>query len=294
MSETPVAAAAKPRRDPALAQQMVNHTLSTWDLRRRRADRPEDERSFLITMRAHQRLVASFERERGIPQASRSRFLLRGDARGSCLLIHGISTGPGDLEELGNHLHECGYDVYIMRLPDFGRDDATLSDNSWDSYLNQVRGCYRLLASGPGKVHLVGLGYGSTLALLLAKNERPGSLTLLAPALIARESLIQRIMIRLRMHRIGFLRRRLGWNVDLVEGMDRARGIAGNIKVPIFAAQCEDDERASPDSLRFLQRKARHRESLFKVYPEGGHGILSSHGDGSLYAGITDFISAGG
>ncbi len=286
-------AESRSRRDPALARQTTNLALAAWDLAQRRKGRQDNARGHLITLRAHQRLVASFERERNIPQADRSRFLLRSDARGCCLLIHGISTGPDDLAELGDRLHDDGWDVYIMRLPGYGRGDSTLSDNSWESYLNQVTQCFRLLAGGPGKVHVVGLGYGATLALLLSKREKPASLTLLAPALIARESFFQRLLIRLRLNRLALVRRWLGWSAGLVEGMDRARSCAGHARVPIFAAQCEDDESASPDSLRFLQRKARHGASRLRLFPEGGHAILASHGEGSLYEGIIEFINAG-
>ncbi len=283
----------RPKRDPALARQTSRLALSAWDLHQRRKAQPDNDRGYFISLRAQQRLVASFERERGIPQNSRSRFLLRGDARGSCLLIHGISTSPNDLATLGDQLHDKGFDVYILRLPDHGRRDNTFSEISWESYLNQVIQCYQVLARGPGKVHVVGLGYGATLALLLARHEKPASLTLLAPALIARESLFQRLLIRMRLHRLPMVRRWLGWNVGLVEGMDRSRSRIGQIKVPMFAAQCEDDDRSSPDSLRFLQRKARHGASRFQLFPEGGHDILASHGDGSLYGSITDFIIAG-
>ncbi len=284
--------ASKAKRDPALARQTLNLALAAWDLARRRQGGTDNARGHFVNLRARQRLVASFERERGIPQADRSMFLLRPEARGSCLLVHGISTGPGALTELGERLHDSGWNVYIMRLPGYGLDDSTLSDNSWESYLNQVIQGYRLLSGGPGKVHVVGLGYGATLALLLSRAEKPASLTLLAPALIARESLFQRLLIRLRLNRLGFVRRWLGWSAGLVEGMDRARGCAGQAKMPIFAAQCEDDESASPNSLRFLQRKARHKASLFKLFPEGGHSILTSHGDGSLYEGIVEFINS--
>lgn len=284
---------AKSKRDPALVRQTVNLALSTWDLAQRRKAQPDNDRGFFITLRSHQRLVASMERERGIAQADRSRFLLRGDAKGSCLLVHGISTGPDDLAELGDHIHNLGLDVYVLRLPDHGRSEQTLSDIPWEAYLNYVSKCYRLLTGGPGKVHVVGLGYGATLALLLAHKDKPGSLTLLAPALIARESLAQKLMIRLRLNRLKFFRRWFGWNSSLVEGMDLARRHFNKIKAPVFAAQCEDDTLASPNSLRFLQRKARHGASRFKIFPEGGHDILSSHGDGSLYADICAFIEAG-
>ena len=54
-------------------------------------------------------------------------------------------------------------------------------------------------------------------------------------AIMPRESLFQRLLVRLRLHRLGFLRRWVAWNAGLIEGMDRARGKLGNLDVPIYA-----------------------------------------------------------
>ena len=102
-------------------------------------------------------------------------------------------------------------------------------------------------------------------------------------------AILQRMLVRFRLHRLGIVHSWLGWNADLMEGMDRARGRIGNLKVPIYAAQCDDDDRASPDSLRFLQRKAHHDGSLFRSFPEGGHAILANHGSGTLFDDIVNF-----
>jgi pimeloyl-ACP methyl ester carboxylesterase len=82
----------------------------------------------------------------------------------------------------------------------------------------------------------------------------------------------------------------LGWNADLLDGMDSARGMVGQLKVPIFAAHCEDDERIAPNSLRVLQKKAKHRNSRFQLFPSGGHTILASHGEQGLNQSILSFF----
>ncbi|MBU2501792.1 alpha/beta fold hydrolase [bacterium] len=284
---------ALPKRDPVLQRQTMALSLSAWDLARSRPQGQDSPRGHMITMRNQVRLVGSFEKERRIPPDDQSFLRIKEDAKGSVLLIHGVSTGPGDLRELGQRLFDAGFNVHGMRLPDYGRPGHTISEVSWEAALNQVLQYHGRLARGGGLIHVVGLGFGATLALLLARQEKVASLVLLAPAIMPFESLFQRLLVRLKLHRFRFMNRRLGWNAGLMEGMDRARGRVGQIPAPIYAAQCDDDDRASPESLRFLQRKARHPASRFQVFPEGGHAVLAAHGEAVLYREIVKFIADG-
>jgi len=242
-----------------------------------------------MTLRARQKLVASYEKARNIPDQDRSFLRVKEDAKGSFLLIHGVSTRPGDLHELAGVLYDAGFNVYVLRLPDYGTPGHTISEVSWESALQQTRQCFQLLARSGDRVHVVGMGFGAALALHLGREEKVASLVLLAPAIMPRESFFQRLLVRLKLHRLDLVHRWLGWNADLMEGMDKARGGIGQIKAPIYAAQCEDDDRASPNSLRILQRKARHSASRFQVFPEGGHAILSAHGKSVLFKEILRF-----
>jgi esterase/lipase len=284
---------AKPAVKPAAASKpspiTQNLTLTAWDLARTRKGPPDTARGQVMTLRAHQRLVASFEKERAIPDPDRSFLRVREDARGSVLLIHGVSTGPGDLRVLANELFENDYNVYVLRLPDYGTPGHTISEVSWESSLYQARQCFQLLGRGGGKVHVVGLGFGATLALHVARKESVASLVLLSPAIMAKASLIQKLLVRFKLHHLKVVHRLVGWNADLMEGMDKARGHVGKLRVPVYAAQCEDDDRASPLSLRFLQRKANHKASRFQIFPNGGHAILAEHGERVLFREIVKF-----
>jgi esterase/lipase len=268
-----------------------NLTLTAWDLARTRTQLPDTPRGHVMTLRAQQRLVASFEKERAIPEPDRSFLRVKEDARGAVLLIHGVGTGPGDLRELANVLFDQGYNVYVLRLPDYGTPGHTISEVSWESAMYQTQQCFRLLSRGEGKVHVVGLGFGATLALHLARTEKPASLVLLAPAIMAKASMMQQLLVRLKLHHFKFVHRFLGWNADLMEGMERARSQVGRLRVPIYAAQCEDDDRASPLSVRFLQRKSKHQASRFQVFPTGGHEILATHGERVLFREIVNFCN---
>lgn len=266
--------------------------LSAWDMARTRKQQPDSPRGQVMTLRTHQRLLASFEADRKIAERDRSFVRIKENAEASCLLIHGVSTRPGDLRILAEVLHEAGATVYVLRQPDYGADGNTISEVSWEASLERARQSLRLLARGGGQLHVIGMGFGATLALHLAATERVTSLVLLAPAIMPRESFFQRLLVSWKLHRIGFVHRWLGWNADLMEGMDKARGKLGRLNVPIYAAQCDDDDRASPASLRFLQRKARHKASRFQVFPHGGHAILAAHGDKVLFDEIRRFCQA--
>ncbi len=266
-------------------------TLSAWDLARTRKQIPDTPRGHIMTLRAHQKLLHSFEMERNIAEADRSFIRINDNAKGSCLLVHGVTSSPGDLRDLAQILHEAGFNVYVLRLPDYGTPGNTISEVSWESAMQQVLQSYHLLARGGGKVHMVGLGFGATLGLHLASEESLSSLVLMAPAIMPQESFFQRMLVRLKLHHLSFVHRWMGWNADLMEGMDKARGGVSKLKIPIYAAHCEDDSHASPDSLRFLQRKSRHKGSRFQVFPTGGHGIFVAHGEDHLYAEIVKFCS---
>ncbi len=282
----PAATVVKSNKPSPITQTL---TLSAWDLARTRTAQPDTTRGHVMTLRAHQRLVASFEKDRAIPDPDRSFLRVKEEARGAVLLIHGVSTGPGDLRVLANVLFDSGYNVYVLRLPDYGTAGHTISEVSWESAHYQARQCFQLLSRGGGKVHVVGMGFGATLALHLSRGEKVSSLVLLSPAIMPKASLMQRLLVRLKLHHLKFVHRSLGWNADLMEGMDKARSQVSKLKVPVYAAQCEDDDRASPLSLRFLQRKAKHTASRFKVFPSGGHAILAEHGESSLFQDIVNF-----
>ena len=284
----PAATPAPPAKPSALTQ---NLTLSAWDMARTRTNNPDTPRGHVMTLRTQQKLVASFEKERAIPEPDRSFLRVKEDSRGCVLLIHGVSTGPGDLRELANVLFDNDYNVYVLRLPDYGTPGHTISEVSWESALYQARQCFEILSRGGGKVHVVGMGFGAALALHLSDVARPASLVLLAPAIMARASLRQRLLVRLKLHHLKFMARFVGYNTSLMEGMDKARGLVGRLRVPVYAAQCEDDENASPQSLRFLQRRSRHKESRFQIFPTGGHAILAAHGERVLFREIVSFCN---
>jgi esterase/lipase len=72
--------------------------------------------------------------------------------------------------------------------------------------------------------------------------------------------------------------------------MESARSQISRLRLPVYAAQCDDDEHISPISLRVLQKRVRHRASRFRAFPSGGHDLLATHGAEDLHGEILSFI----
>ncbi len=274
---------------PAVSrEQTLAMALSAWDMDRTRRERTDSPRARVITLRTHGRLIAALEARQQVPLPDRSYLLIQDEARNACLLIHGTQSTPAIMRPLADHLHSSGLTVYAPRLPSHSIEER--SRMVWRAWSADVRLRFRLLRQIYRRVHVVGHGFGATLAIHLASKEQIAGLALLAPAIIPRVTFFERILFLLGIHRLAWLRPRMGWHEEVLTGMKKARAQIPRLRTPIYAAQCEDDERISSLSLRFLQKHARHKASRFQVFPSGGHDIIATHGSEVLYGEIQKFF----
>jgi esterase/lipase len=280
-------------RNEQRRQRLRGTALTAWDMLRTREGKAQDGRTRLMMMKSWERLRALEEAELGVPKHQRS-FIRQGrEGEPGVLLIHGPDQSPADFVPLGRTLHEAGLTVYGRLLADYGHGITDRPEARWRASLQQVRVGYRLLADTCGKVYVVGIGFGATLALHLAERERVSGLVLLAPALVPRVGLGVRLLRSLRLMHLPVVRRRLGLLVDAIDGMQQAQDLAGLLDVPMYGAQSDDDPVVSPESLRLLQKKARHGASRFRVFSGGGHDLLAHHGAAGLEDDIVAFVKGG-
>jgi esterase/lipase len=283
--------AAEPQRNDQRREQLTTTALTAWDLQRSRQGRAADARTRLMLLRTHERLRLLEEAELGVPKHQRS-FLKAGDTgRPAVLLIHDAHQGPAQLVPLAQTLNRAGLTVYGLLLSDYGHGQEERPQARWRAALQQLRRGHGLLADTCGQVHVVGVGFGAALALHLAERERVAGLVLIAPDLMPRVSVWVRLLWSLRLLRVGAVRRRLGRLVDATEAMRQAQELAGKLKLPIFGVQSDDDDHASPQSLRLLQKRARHANSRFQALHGGGHELLQSPSAAPLEQDILRFIT---
>ncbi len=87
------------------------------------------------------------------------------------LLVHGYLAAPEEMRELGNYLHQSGYNVYGVRLRGHGTSPEDLASRTWEDWLKSVRRGYVILTNSVNKIAIAGFSTGAGLALLHVKNQ---------------------------------------------------------------------------------------------------------------------------
>ncbi len=278
-----------PQIDEARLQQL---SLTAWEMETRGNDTVLDDRSRAMVMRSHEKLQSELEKVGDITPEMRSQIRIREESRSAVLLIHGSTGSPVDLRGLSDYLFERGFTVCNMLLPGHGLNNDKQPEVKWKACLSEVEIRFGILKRAYDKVHVVGFSFGGSLAIHLGPRQNPASLTLLSAALNPRVPFFTRLMINLKLHHLPFIRRRIGWDIEVFDCMDKAKSQLNKVGAPIYAAHCQDDDRIDPSSLRTIQKKAKHRSSRFRLFQEGGHMILEAHGRESLNRDIEEFISS--
>ena len=97
-------------------------------------------------------------------------FLYRGETGVGVLLIHGWTSSPQEMRDLGKHLAGQGHSVLGLRLPGHATRPADLNRLRWRDWLAAVEDGYHLLENASEKVVAMGLSLGGALALILATS----------------------------------------------------------------------------------------------------------------------------
>ncbi|MFT8351277.1 alpha/beta hydrolase [Clostridium saccharoperbutylacetonicum] len=113
-------------------------------------------------------------------------YFIRGNNIG-CLLIHGFTSTPAELRELGENLIAEGYTVYGMRLAGHGTTVEDFENSTHAHWIESVVQVYNKLKTSCSKIYVIGHSMGGVLSLILAENYPVDKLVLLAPALMTKD-----------------------------------------------------------------------------------------------------------
>jgi carboxylesterase len=86
----------------------------------------------------------------------------------ACLLLHGFSANPEEMQFLADDLHRRGYTVLNVRLAGHGTHPANLSRTRWTDWLLSVEDGLDLLRDISSQIVLIGQSMGGMIALAAA------------------------------------------------------------------------------------------------------------------------------
>jgi carboxylesterase len=100
---------------------------------------------------------------------------------GACVLLHGWITTPADFSPLPQALDQTGWDVYAPLHYGHGTSPLDLEDVTAEKLLAVAREHYEEALARYDRVVLVGFSMGGCMATILAAEEPPERLVLVAP-----------------------------------------------------------------------------------------------------------------
>jgi carboxylesterase len=103
------------------------------------------------------------------------------------LLLHGFTSGPHEMQPLGEELINAGYTVSIPLLPGHGTTPQDLSKCRWYDWFGAAKEALFEIRKKCEKVIVVGQSMGGTLALHLAAHYQVNGISVLAPGIFFKE-----------------------------------------------------------------------------------------------------------
>ncbi|HOV43263.1 MAG TPA: alpha/beta fold hydrolase, partial [Syntrophothermus lipocalidus] len=206
-------------------------------------------------------------------------FLLTGNSGTCILLIHGFTSSPSELRELGERLNQQGFTVRAPLLPGHGSSPVDLNETTWRDWYGKVKGEVEGLQSLCSSLFLVGLSMGGLLALKAAAELEGirGVVTINAP-IFFKGSLVPFARI-LRFIR-PYMPKKLDDNYRIMRAQDRfaydeipvkaflsvkelSRQVVRdlkNVKVPVLIFQSKNDESIEERSALVIRGQVGSRE----------------------------------
>jgi carboxylesterase len=87
-----------------------------------------------------------------------------------CLLVHGFTSAPNEMLDLGKHLADQGYTVHGVRLFGHGTRVEEMLRARWQDWIASVEDGYHLLKRHCDHIVLMGLSMGGVLSLTTASR----------------------------------------------------------------------------------------------------------------------------
>ena len=106
------------------------------------------------------------------------------------LLIHGFTSNPQEMRFLGEMLRDAGFVVSAPRLPGHGTDGEDFLRSGWRDWLGACRNAHAELRASYGEPYVCGISMGALLSILLASENSPERIALVAPAVVVTQKII--------------------------------------------------------------------------------------------------------
>ncbi|HEU4962613.1 MAG TPA: alpha/beta fold hydrolase [Bacilli bacterium] len=207
---------------------------------------------------------------------------------GVCLLIHGFTGTPFEVEPLAKILHGKGYEVITPTLAGHGEDRQALERVTWQDWIHSVEHILTETLKVHDKVHLVGFSMGGLIATYLAVKyrDRVESLTMMSTPIY---TINPKQLFKTIAEAIQKSMRSGNRHEDIARYMAKAKGtplrslahfrrliqtvkpLVEQIEVPLLVVQGQCDDLVEPRSAEYIYENAPCADKTLHFFEESKH-----------------------
>jgi carboxylesterase len=244
--------------------------------------------------------------------------VLRMGNQKACLLLHGWLTTPADFGDLPRAIAESGWDVHAPLHFGHGTRPADLRGVTAEDILQRARLHYEQLRGSYERVALIGFSMGGTVATILAAEDVPDRLVLIAPFYGVRYRL-RYVLPAHWWHALlsplvrNVYRARFGVSVGRSEGRERLRfytafpisasralfglrrravesASAGDLSCPVLLVRSDGDTVCSARETEAVMAKLCADRAGTVVFARSDHHILNDYERAEAATAIAEFL----
>lgn len=212
-----------------------------------------------------------------------------------CLLFHGFTGGPYEVEPLARHLRERGQLCEVPRLPWNGESSYQLKASHWEDWVRAAEQHAERMTTQYGSFDLVGFSMGGLLAAYLSSRYPVRKLILLNTAVIyvSPGRLLNVIRDEWKYQRkLSLLKAkntplRATWQFTRL--VRHLKPELGQVEIPTLVAQSEKDHVIHPQSARYIYSKLKGQRELY-WHPRSNHLICHSVDATALFRQVSSFL----
>ncbi|MCZ8521471.1 MULTISPECIES: alpha/beta hydrolase [Paenibacillus] len=216
--------------------------------------------------------------------------------RRRCLLIHGFTGGPYEVQPLADDLERHGCECHVLRLP--GHDDQLegLRTVTWQEWIASAEQEMARLTADGEPVDLIGFSMGGLISAYLANRYPVRRLVLLSAAAVYLSPVrfLKDVALRARQRDWDYLKR--GKNTPLraaVQFMKLARFTKREelprVTVPTLIAQGRRDQIVHPRSAEYIYKRLKGERELH-YFDHSRHLICLEQDAPELFTAVRRFL----
>jgi carboxylesterase len=212
-----------------------------------------------------------------------------------CLLFHGFTGGPFEVQPLGDYLQKQGTPCVVPKLPWHGENMTELESKHWTDWVDAAEKHALWMSAEYGTFDLVGFSMGGLLAAYIASRFPVRRLVLLNTAVVyVSPGRLAKVIGGTGRHRDqGYFKKikstpiRAAWQFTRL--VKQLKPEFSNVKIPTFIAQSGSDHIIHPQSARYIYRRLGGFRKL-AWYPKSKHLICLGEEAPELFKEINAFL----